>query len=774
MTIERNEEIRFHEQGTLDAVTRWIVAHHDGLAELFKNVRRQYQIDRANVEENHRVAVLLLQDAKDGNPARIGVLDVGGATLEDVTAWSTWDDPGASRRGSRVDEEETQGNGGKAYLYRLFAGPTRILGVRERRRNCKGFDGEPGTVERGTPGWIPSVAAGREMEISSFQAELRQALQPYGILIDDLPPGVRAAIVKREAFTLVEGEQPVGLYKDRIDADDLIAKVIRHEQSTLCLEQVDFFAIHKGRLLNDGRKLVPPPITPYPGLDSPSVCEIPEQLALDNGEMVSTTEGGTRDSGRLTLHTSAENMQAAWRNLRPRWQIVYRTRHQMIGAKPVSDFAGTTPGAVFVYGTVELPALEPAYVEHGRRRPKDGPVVEALDLFVTERIRELAQQINARRKQELDERSLDEVHEENRKLDEFKNRFLPNWDGVGKEGPPDRPRTPHPGPVEWGSEPDALEYSVPEGGVHLGKGVSVPLRWLLNASVRDATGRPVRATIEWLTTDVHVVAVSGDGILEGKEKGDCEVWVRVKGTQIESTRIPVRVWNVDHVLLTPRTLDVPLGARERILAEVTDDEGKRSTDVLLDWSHDAEDPSIVRISRGGVVTGNRIGRTAVTAGAGGVWARIPVEVNVTTNPEQQKPGGGFPKLLLTGRDLDPATGTVREGNPDQPALWQDTSDFVNNVWWLNLQSPDAAFACRQRSSTRTVWRMYHAEKVIEMVVQVWMTEEFTRRGESQRPEFWASHSLAVDRHRVRIVQEMWRTLEPYVAGDTDWEEETVR
>lgn len=77
-------------------------------------------------------------------------------------------------------------------------------------------------------------------------------------------------------------------------------------------------------------------------------------------------------------------MPNAYRNLRPRWQIIYRTRHQMIGSKSVSELAPATPGAAFIYGTVELPALEPAYVEHGRRRPKDGPLVEALDRFIAE------------------------------------------------------------------------------------------------------------------------------------------------------------------------------------------------------------------------------------------------------------------------------------------------------------------------------------------------------------------------------------------------------
>jgi hypothetical protein len=286
---------------------------------------------------------------------------------------------------------------------------------------------------------------------------------------------------------------------------------------------------------------------------------------------------------------------------------------------------------------------------------------------------------------------------------------------------------------------------------------------MLQMSVRDSNGRPVRAILEWFTNDRHTATVSSDGTLDAVEKGACEIWARVKDTDIESEHISVRVWNVDHVLLTPRTLDIPLGARQQIVAEVTDDEGKRSTQVLLDWRHDADDQLLVRISRTGVVTGNRVGRTAVTAGAGGVWARIPAEVNVIPNTEKTKRGAGFPKLLLTDRDLDPATGTRRAGDPDQPPLWQEPSDFVHNVWWLNLQSPEAAFAFRQRPTNGTLWRTYHAEKVIDMVVQVWMMEEFTRKGESQRPEVWAAHLAAMDRHRVRLVHLMWKRLQPYVS-----------
>jgi hypothetical protein len=480
----------------------------------------------------------------------------------------------------------------------------------------------------------------------------------------------------------------------------------------------------------------------------------------------------------LILHTSLENMPNAYRNLRPRWQIIYRTRHQMIGSKTVSELAPATPGAAFVYGSVELPALEPAYVEHGRRRPKDGPLVEALDRFITEKIRLLAHEINARRRQELDDKALDEVHEESRKLDEFKNRFLPSFgdgnggDGDGKGAGPRKPVRKGPRPVNWGTEPDVLDYQVPEHGLNLGKGITVGLSAILNPSVRDRKGRPVRAAVEWLTSDSQVAGFSKGNTLVAQAKGTCEVWARIKGTKIEGPRVPTRVWAVDHVLLTPRTLNVSLGCREEIVAEVTDDEGQRSTDVLLDWLHDAEDQLIVRIDRYGVVTGNRLGRTAISAGAGGVWARIPVEVTVVANAEQPGRASGFPQLLVTGRNEDPATGQIREGDPDQPALWQEPSDYVHNVWWLNLQSPEAAFVFQQRGAQPTLWRTYHAERVIEMVVQVWMTEEFSRKGESQRPEFWAAHLAAMDRHRVRIVGQMWKAMEAYVTSGAIWDEET--
>ena len=63
----------------------------------------------------------------------------------------------------------------------------------------------------------------------------------------------------------------------------------------------------------------------------------------------------------------------------------------------------------------------------------EGPILEALDLFIAEAMRELAGSINDRRRRELDQQALDEMHAENRVLNDFKNRFLPG-NGAGNNG----------------------------------------------------------------------------------------------------------------------------------------------------------------------------------------------------------------------------------------------------------------------------------------------------------------------------------------------------
>jgi hypothetical protein len=697
-----------------------------------------------------------------------------GANQEDVTAWSIWQDPTASGRGSVVPEEETHGNGGKAYMYRLFKGVARILGVRDGKLNCKGFEGPVNSVERGTPGFIPDAASARDLPIPSWEAELKRAIAPYLTDFEDLPREVRSAILSRKTFTLVEGVDPTEVYKGRINAEDLVHKVLRHDQSTLAVQQLRIYAIHNSQLMNGGKPFELEPITPYPGFESPVVYEIPEELPDDNGVMQSTTLNGSRAKGRVILYTSLDNMWTAYKKLKPRWKVTYRTEHQMVGSRLVSELVPTTPGSYYVYATVELSALEPDYVELERKRPLLGPLVEAVDRFVADTIRDIAKRINDQRRHEQDQQELDKVHEENRILDNFKNRFLPSGGPGGDGGPGDdkkgiKRRRTHRGSIDFGEVPDIIEldWEATET-LRIGREVSLHLDPILDPQVLDAAGKLVhRVELEWCSGNRYVARFDEGDLLTATGKGTTELWLSVKGTPIRSPKIKVEVWVVDHVLLTPRNLEIMLGKRQQIIAEVTNDEGYRATDVFLNWKHDADDQLVVRISPKGWVTGNRLGRTSITAGAGdptaaGVWARVRVEVQVMPNPDQTERGGGFPELRLTGRDLDPDTGELRQGDPDLPTLWQEVSDYQHNIWWLNLQSQEAAFFFKQRAEDIQLWRGFHAQKVVDMVIQVHMKDEFDAKGDAERPDLWTRHKAVFEIFQVMLTQAMWGKLQTYV------------
>jgi hypothetical protein len=803
ISIQRDPGIRFHELGTLTSVTRWVSSHDEGIAEWLKNSRRAYQRDRADVKETHRTALLLFADATSKSPARIGLLDTGGATFEDVTAWSVWQDPNASGRGSRLIEEETQGNGGKAYMYRLFQGPGRILGVRENKLNCKGFEGPPNSLERGIPGFMPSSAAGCNLPNVSWRAELQRALKPYALALENVPAELQQALRHRKAFTLVEGVDPIGFCKGKIDAEDLVLRILRHEQSTLAAQQMRLYAAHNGRLLNAGKFLGLEEIAAFPGFDDPRVFEIPETLPDANGAPHSTTMRGKRPAGRLILYTSRENMPNAYRRLRPRWKVSYRTSQQMIGSKQVSELAPNIPGAQHIYATVELSALEPDYVELGRKRPAEGPLLEALDLFIAEAIRGLAKSISDSRRREIDQHALDEVYEENRALNSFKNRFLPGdghgeKDGAGGNGSgagariglvekdsPEAREGSGKTPADSGAASPSIELGWTAGEtLRVGCGVRLPLAPVVNAKARDSAGKiAARAQLEWHSSDARIVRFGEQGELIACGKGAAQVWARLcklpkagatNGTAataprapVESAKISVEVWAVDHVLLTPRAMELPLGRRKQVIAEVTSDEGARAANVFLNWKVEAANPLTVRIQPNGWVTGNRLGHASLTAGAGdpndgGVWARIPVDVSVVAPPDPPQAGSGFPELRLTDRDIDPATGEIRQGDPEQPALWQEVSDYQSNLWWLNLQSPDAAFFFGQRGDDIRLWRAFHAQKVVDMVLQVHMREEFDARGETERPDLWARHKVILDLKEVQLKQAMWDQLQTYV------------
>ena len=380
-------------------------------------------------------------------------------------------------RGCIAFRRNSKETAGKHTCPRMFSGEARLLGVKDGKRNCRGFEGQPGK-ERGTPGYMPTTAAGRDAPVVSLTAELDEVLKPYSLAHGDLPKALLSAIKQRGAFTLAEGVDAKHIWRGRIQADDLIQGTLLHEQASIVIEQVQVYALYNGKVVNSGKPLALEPIGPYPGFETLRPIEIPEHLPDQDGTPQSTTLDGQKPRGRLILGTSTDNMDRSWKRLRPRWKVTYSTGPlQPIGSKGVGELIPTTPGSAYVYATVELPALAPDYVTIGRIRPNDGPLVRALDKFITEKLREVANQISARNRVELDEKELDAVHRENQKLDQWKNQFLPTHGqqgegGIDGDGPGSK-RWRYRPPQKWGGTPIAIDIEHANETLKVGRGVNI-------------------------------------------------------------------------------------------------------------------------------------------------------------------------------------------------------------------------------------------------------------------------------------------------------------
>ena len=183
-------------------------------------------------------------------------------------------------------------------------------------------------------------------------------------------------------------------------------------------------------------------------------------------------------------------------------------------------------------------------------------------------------------------------------------------------------------------------------------------------------------------------------------------------------------------------------------------------DGLLKWKHDSEDQRLIKISPKGYIFGNAIGKTNVFAESK-VICTNPCEVEVIKGENKEGKGSGFPQLLVTDTpDADPFTGKPKEGDPEEPALWQDVLDQQHNIWWLNLQSKDAAFAYNFRENNPLLWRLFHAKMLVEMMIQVHMQEEYNKK--EQKPALWSDHKGFYDRKYVELSQAMWEKLSKFV------------
>ena len=786
-----NPRLPVHDLGTLNHLTRWINRHDEGIAELLKNVRAAYQENRANVKPEERVAVILIKDSDKEDSASIGLLDVGGLTFEDVKKWSVWNDPDASSRGG-IKQEENQGNGGKAYMYRLFEGPAFIVGVKNDKQNQVGFIGKKGSLERGIPRfpttnrevWQPGEILNpnekeKDISLEDWKENLINTLSSlFKTGWTDLPKEVRNSLEKRNAFTLIVGNNPINWSEGKSNVKQFIGQLIKHQQSQRAIQQIKFYVIYNGRPLFD-KHLELEKIEPYPEFEGPYGYDLPHLLLAPNGNQVNTlkSSSGKHSPGKIILFTSKENMEVSYKTLKPRWIVVYSTDLEEVGQKSIAEISPNTPGAHFIHAKVHLNALSPDSVDAGRKRPNDTLLVSAVDEFLAEKIKELAKKIYDLQKKEVNKDILDDIKKENDFLDKLKNKFLPtdygglfgfgetSGEGTGKKKNKKSPRI-------YGEPP--YEIKISSYSLRIAQGVEINLSAVLYPAVKDKNGNAVKSTdFTWKIIEGQNITLDKNGRCITLNTGECKINISVDGTDIKTPPIVVEVISIKDILLSPRNIEVGVGHNKQIISQVTTIDNKRYTDVILNWRHDAPDQNLVKISPRGYIFGNKVGKTLVYAGAKNidVWATNATATEITPSDEKGKSGSGLPSLRVTDRDTDPFDGEIRKGDQEEPALWQNySSDVKSNIWWINTQSKDANFASKQREQgNQKIWKLLHCKLLVEMMVQVHLNAEYTHKGEEEQLTRWSDHKFFYDRKYVELTQAMWPELEKVINGEINIE-----
>ena len=707
--FDQDDKVAVHEEGAIKLICKAFTSHEAGLPEWIKNSSDMYS--RRNTAPADSVIVALLADAKGAaGQAVVGCLDFGGMSTQDIeNRFRQWADPNASAGGDKV--EGGHGNGGKCYMAQLFASHALIHTVQNGRGNRYGF--KAGSF---VPGYFPSKAEGRGYAVADPQAELNQALAPFGIKVTDLPASAQEAFKKSGGFTLVKGVGARHLSKGRIPAARWVEALIGHQQMIRSIERNDIFVLHNGKVLATADPLGLPEITPMKGAEAPRLIPIPAALIDPKGEQ-EVASGAAADQSRLVLRTSDVSM---------RWGL--KGRHTINGWTHDERSTGywEVPSLTKVayseriYGDVFLDDLAD-YKQNDRKNHSEAPLTRALQQWITDQIEEYAAEFVTLDKLQSTEEEKSDLSRLNEQLNNWKNKFLEEqFGGLGATGEGGGGRPPKP-PLPKG---EVANVRLTASHAYAGRGVS----FRPTVEFFDKAGQRVRAVPHvWSSSDWAVATIDNElNTVTTHKAGTVEITVTCKDSGVHSNVLAIEVLDIATIELSPLQMEVHAGSRRPVAAVCNVTDGRTIEGVHLIWSEN--DSSVAQVGSGGMVFGLVPGSTVVTAGDSSIDADEPSAITVLDPKEDEgSGGGGFPRILLSEIDIDPLGEAPPEFSAAEPPVHQRPQDFDHNIWWINMASPLARRyidTARGGGAHSKEWRVYLLERYIEIMVKIILTYSF--------------------------------------------------
>lgn len=408
MIVEEKNEIDDH---LLDIVgNEFKFSHEKGLAEWLKNSVDAYHT--SGIEDSKSYVLFNFKD-KDG--LEFECIDFVGMTSDNIdNALKRWGDPDAAKKGTTKKVLGGHGNGGKFYMRQMFQ-YSRFVTYRDGKINVFGFN--------------ENRKYGFEEGYKNKLMSPRDALDFASLNKIEVPEEVLKNILSNKTgFTVARGTKPSNVGKRRFKLTRIINKFKDSPQARHILKFKPVSVYKNDKLFCE--RLLPEQIEPLQGFEETREVLLPQSIEWSEDGETERVEllDDNYPKGKLKLYTSKEPLSRNSRlgdlnriDIIGEVGVIASYKMQEIG------FVSYLSQAEFIYGECYCPILEKPdddCVSNDRSKLVENIKTKAIRKWIGEQVNILGREIEEKERKKLKEKSIDNLTDINKVLNDWKDKFM--------------------------------------------------------------------------------------------------------------------------------------------------------------------------------------------------------------------------------------------------------------------------------------------------------------------------------------------------------------
>jgi hypothetical protein len=698
-----DEKISIDIEHTLDQTTSKFQTVRDGLPELVKNSKDHYLRLNIMEREDRQIVVIISPDK-----THLGVLDFGGARLEDFDGWKKWASRTSGRNELSSEIEAGYGNGGKSFMVRGCLNDSSMCGYYEGKVNKFGFNNENKKLK-----YLSGVYKYMGHQLKNFpegdyKEVLNRELKPFRITLENLPEPSKVVLNKRKSFTIVKLN---GIKDWNVKGEVLKIRAISqitqnlldHAQASMTIEMCTVW-VQEGKKLLVSEPLRVLDFEPFKDLKEIPKIYIPDYL--EDSELGDKVYTGNfpKEEKYLLIKTSSKDLRSFGIN-KARNVIRVKNGRNTVSSWSVSDLAPLN-GSAYLYGEINCPEISSEYTSGADRGTLvDRPLIRALKHWTSEQVKEIAKKIQSiitSRDYDDDKEEVSDTLEKLRKLmEEYLKAELEGAKGNTPGGEKDDEGIVKPPLVSWGNRIDKISLEEGVDTLRIAFGTTIPL--VVKCYEKKAGKElPVKSKglIEVCSDSkkvTDILEISGNSAIKGLSTGKVKIFYQTLDGKVKSNELMIEVVGVNKLSIEKPSIILKQG--EKIKLRILPYTDEKVIEGLLFESY-VDEQEMGKISRSGIFTAGGIAGSATVrikyGSENDQFTKCLVDIgNEKIKKSSGSKGLSIPLILICGMEApgldDWQEGTrTHFGGGDYPTIIDCEPVWEReNIVWINDKSKES-------------------------------------------------------------------------------------